>query len=98
MQAPIAAAEPLDEPPGVRPGSNGLVVGPGWAPPISVVTVLPRITAPASRNARTSAESRFGKLPIKALQPCSVGMSLVSIKSLMPIGIPSIEDNGHPAR
>jgi hypothetical protein len=57
MQAPIAAAEPLDEPPGVRPGSKGLVVGPGNAPPISVVTVLPRITAPASRNARTIAES-----------------------------------------
>ena len=50
MQAPITAAEPLDEPPGVRPGSNGLVVGPGNAPPISVVTVLPRITAPASRQ------------------------------------------------
>jgi hypothetical protein len=29
MQAPITAAEPLDEPPGVRPESNGLVVGPG---------------------------------------------------------------------
>jgi hypothetical protein len=49
MQAPITAAEPLDEPPGVRPRSNGLVVGHGNATPISVVTVLPRIAAPASR-------------------------------------------------
>ena len=29
MRAPTAAADPLDEPPGVRPESNGLVVGPG---------------------------------------------------------------------
>ena len=28
MSAPTAAAEPEDEPPGVRAGSNGLVVGP----------------------------------------------------------------------
>ena len=29
MRAATAAAEPEDEPPGVRAGSKGLVVGPG---------------------------------------------------------------------
>ena len=29
MDAPTAAADPLDEPPGVRDGSAGLRVGPG---------------------------------------------------------------------
>src|SRR5262245_5505667 len=98
MHAPITAAEPLDEPPGVRLGSNGLVVGPGKAPPISVVTVLPRITAPASRKARTIAESRRALFPANAAQPCPVGMSLGSIKSLTPIGIPSIGEIGLPWR
>ena len=63
IRAPTAAAEPEEEPPGVRDGSNGLVVGPGWEPPISAVTVLPKITAPAWRNAQTAALSRLGKLP-----------------------------------
>src|ERR1700740_1515526 len=98
MQAPLPPAEPLDEPPGVRPGSNGLVVGPGNAPPISVVTVLPRITAPASRNARTIAETGRVSSPAKAAQPCPVDMSFVSIRSLMPIGIPSMDEIERPRR
>ncbi len=57
MPAPTAAADPDDDPPGVRAGSNGLVVGPGWEKPSSVVTVLPRMTAPARRSAWTQAES-----------------------------------------
>ena len=63
MRAATAAAEPEDEPPGVRAGSNGLVVGPGCEPPSSAVTVLPKTTAPACRSAHTAALSRFGKLP-----------------------------------
>ena len=47
MRAATAAAEPDDDPPGVRAGSNGWVVGPGWVPPSSAVTLLARITAPA---------------------------------------------------
>ena len=70
---------------------------PGCEPPSSVVTVLPRITAPASRSAQTPALSRLGKLPFIAAQPISVGMSLVSSRSLMPIGMPSIGDSGLPA-
>ena len=66
--AATAAAEPEDEPPGVRRASNGLVVGPGCAMPNSAVTVLPMMMAPASRKARTMMLSRFGKLPVKAPQ------------------------------
>src|SRR5437867_1357869 len=69
MREATAAAEPEDEPPGVRVGSQGFVVGPGWEPPSSVVTVLPSTTAPACRNAQTAALSRFGKLSRKAPQP-----------------------------
>src|SRR5690606_8240030 len=47
MPAATAAAEPEDEPPGVRLGSCGLRVGPGAMYASSAVTVLPRITAPA---------------------------------------------------
>ncbi|CFN82382.1 Uncharacterised protein [Bordetella pertussis] len=64
MLAPTTAPEPLDEPPGVRSGSNALVVGPGSRNPSAVVTVLPSTIAPASRRARTTALSRLGKLPV----------------------------------
>src|SRR5215471_16552984 len=97
MFAPTAAAEPDDDPPGVRVLSNGLVVGPGCEPPSSAVTVLARITAPAWRSAQTAALSRLGKFPFIATQPISVGMSLVSSRSLMATGIPSIGDIGRPA-
>ncbi|MOA59834.1 hypothetical protein D3C78_1845480 [compost metagenome] len=46
MRAPMAAAEPLLEPPGVWPGFQALVVG-GGLPRLanSVVVVLPSSTA-----------------------------------------------------
>src|ERR1700738_3053623 len=94
MLAPTAAAEPEDEPPGVRAWSNGLVVAPGCEPPSSAVTVLARITAPAWRSAQTPALSRLGKLPFIAAQPISVGISLVSSRSFMPTDMPSIGDRG----
>src|SRR5271169_6957487 len=53
-----AAAEPLLEPPGVRLKSHGLRVARGCIQANSVVTVLPTITAPASRSAATLALSR----------------------------------------
>src|SRR5215472_2991823 len=46
MRAPTTAADPLEDPPGVRPGSNGLVVLHGVAPPSSVVVALPSRIAP----------------------------------------------------
>src|SRR5262249_17430960 len=44
--AATAAAEPEDEPPGVRAESCGLVVGPGTRVANSDVTVLPAIAPP----------------------------------------------------
>ena len=53
MKSATAAPEPLEEPPGVRDGSCGFVVGPAVTPANSQVTVLPRINAPAARNIAT---------------------------------------------
>ena len=76
----------------MRTGSKGLVVAGGWDPPSSAVVDLPRIMAPASRSAHTAALSRSGKLPRKASQPICVRISLVSSRSLMPMGIPSMAE------
>jgi hypothetical protein len=98
MPAATAAAEPLDEPPGVRAVSQGFLVPRGVVAANSVVTVLPRMTAPASRSAATAAASRPVSNPVHSGEPCPVGMSMVSMISLMPTGMPSIGDNGAPAR
>src|SRR6185312_7280981 len=89
-----AAAEPLLDPPGVRAISHGLRVPRGSVAANSVVTVLPTMTAPASRRAATAAASRPDDQPSNNGEPISVGMSAVSMMSLMPIGMPSIADNG----
>ena len=100
MPAATDAAEPLDEPPGVRAVSQGLRVPRGSDAANSVVTVLPMMTAPASRSARTQAASFSERQPANSAEPISVGMSTVSIMSLMPTGIPSIGETrlaGAPA-
>jgi hypothetical protein len=59
-----AAAEPADEPPDVRAKSAGVAVGacrPAAAN--SVVSVLPKMRAPAARNVATTAASRLGRCP-----------------------------------
>ena len=58
-----AAAEPLDEPPGVCAGFSGCTVSRGWRLANSVVTVLPRMTPPAARVSATQAASAKGRLP-----------------------------------
>ena len=63
MKSATAAAEPLDEPPGVREGSCGFRVSPGVIPANSAVTVLPRTTAPAARINATQAASDGGRQP-----------------------------------
>src|SRR5271167_4398455 len=98
MPAATAAAEPDDEPPGVCAVFHGLHVPRGSDAANSVVTVLPTITAPASRSARTLAASFCERQPANSGEPISVGISSVSIMSLMPTGMPSIGDNGLPAR
>ena len=63
--APTAAAEPLLEPPGVRLGSCGLVVGALVKDAAnSVVVVLPRMIAPASRSACTRGGVALGLEPL----------------------------------
>src|ERR1700681_4546956 len=97
MPAATDAAEPLEEPPGVCAVFHGLRVPRGSDAANSVVTVLPMMTAPASRNARTQAASFSERQPAKSDDPISVGMSTVSMISLMPTGMPSMADNGFPA-
>ncbi len=93
-----AAAEPLLEPPGVRAVSHGLHVSRGSVAANSVVTVLPTMTAPASRNAATLAPSRSLRNPANSGEPFWVGISMVSMMSLTPIGMPSIGESGLPER
>ena len=63
MKSPTAAAEPLEEPPGVCVGSWGFLVLPGCRLANSVVTVLPRRTPPAARVMATQAASARGRYP-----------------------------------
>ena len=64
IDAATAAAEPLDEPPGVRPRSRGFRVTVGLFAANSVVLVLPRMTAPAVRASATQAASARGRCPV----------------------------------
>ena len=57
----------------------------------------PMITAPASRSACTVAESRRVTCASHRGEPWPVGMSAVSMMSLIAIGMPSIGDSGLPA-
>ena len=61
MPAATAAAEPLEEPPGVRLPSTGLRVRVGWNRANSVDSVLPRTSAPARRSAATTSASADGR-------------------------------------
>ena len=61
MKSATAAAEPLEEPPGVRAGSSGWRVCRGTNVANSAVTVLPRIVPPARRVSATTAASPRGR-------------------------------------
>src|SRR5580704_4760720 len=63
MKSATAAAEPLDEPPGEKPGLCGLAVGPGWRLANSVVTVLPSSTPPAARGRVAALAVKLGRHP-----------------------------------
>ena len=63
MPAATAAADPDDEPPGVRVGSCGFVVDPGGHAANSVVTSFPRTTMPRCRAIATLAASAGGRWP-----------------------------------
>ncbi len=87
--AATAAADPLEEPPGVRPRSRGLAVGPGAKYANSVVTVLPTTTAPSDVSSATSGavvSTRSGEV---IGDPQRVGRPATSMMSLTPSGIPA---------
>src|SRR3569623_3324093 len=86
ISAATAAAEPLDEPPGVNASFHGLTVAPGLRHANSVVTVLPIIDAPAARKRATTHASRSGRRPLKTSQINSVGMTAVSITTFTATG------------
>src|SRR5688572_28719309 len=71
--AATAAAEPLLDPPGVCAGLCGLRVGPGSKNANSVVTVLPSISAPASRSFFTQAASLPANNSGGSAEPAFVG-------------------------
>src|SRR2546428_7348266 len=82
--AATAAAEPIDEPPGVRVVFQGFSVGPGVRYASSAVTVLPITIAPARSRASATADERSGTRPAKGSLPFSVGMPAVSKMSFTP--------------
>ena len=63
MKSATAAAEPLEEPPGLWAGLCGLTVAPGKRLANSVVTVLLKIVPPGMRSSATQAASANGRLP-----------------------------------
>ena len=96
IPAATAAAEPCDEPPGVCAGLCGLRVLPGCMKAHSVVTVLPRMIAPAARRRATIQASSEGTRPASMGVPFSVGMPLVSMTSFRPTGRPCSGPSGLP--
>ena len=86
--AATPAAEPEDEPPGVCAGLCGFLVLPGVRLASSVVTVLPRMMAPAARSTATQVASLSGCCPLNSGEPFCVGMSAVLMMSFMPTGSP----------
>ena len=71
-----AAAEPLDEPPGVRSRFHGLRVTGGSIQAKGVETVLPRMIAPALRKRATMEASIGSVLPSQPAIPHEVGRPL----------------------
>src|SRR3989304_6305681 len=66
IPAATAAADPLDDPPGVWSRFQGFRVSAGSAYANSVVAVFPRITAPAARSRATAVASAAGRSWAKA--------------------------------
>src|SRR5258706_15554765 len=95
--AATAAAEPLDDPPGVRLGSRGFLVGPGRAMPNVVHTVFPRMTPPSSRVRATAHASARGTESPSAESPHRVENSAVVKMSFTPTSAPLSGPEAQPA-
>src|SRR6185312_9440625 len=101
---PTATALPPLEPPDVFVGSHGLPVAPYRKESVtpfheySGVVVLPRMTAPVSRNRATDgASASHGPASSIIVLPRSVGQPLVHKASLIDVGTPSPGPSGVPA-
>src|SRR5215472_19160745 len=98
-----AADEPPDEPPGIRPRSHGLWLGPkaefSVDEPIanSSMLVLPRITTPACLRRRVTVASYGGRQLSRIFEPQVVGMSAVVSTSFSASGTPASGPRGSPA-
>ncbi len=95
MPAETAAAEPPDEPPGVRSGFQGLRVVPWryvrvqFTEPNSGDVVSPTNTAPAARSRATSVQSRSATSCSNTRDACVFGQPRTCASSLTPIGTPA---------
>ena len=89
-----AAAEPPEEPPGVRSGSHGLRVVPcsrvlvKLMPPNSEAVVWPASTAPAARSRATWVESWSATRSAKTRDASVYGQPATVSSSLIPRGTP----------
>src|SRR5690606_36053973 len=86
IAAATAAAEPLEEPPGVWARLCGLRVGPGSRNAYSAVTVLPSGMAPARARRSTLAPLKAAALSSLAGEPQRVGIPAAMMTSLTPKG------------
>ena len=95
IPAATAAAAPPEDPPGVRPVSQGLRVGPcrrgsvTGRIPNSGRFVLPTTTNPASRMRRTTKASCCGTKSPNSSEPAVMGSPLTGAPSLIAIGTPA---------
>ncbi len=94
IPAATAAPAPLEDPPGVRPGSQGLREIPraslsvNGTVPNSEVVVLPSRTKPASWNRRTTGSDAVAGVREAPADPCVVGQPATSTRSLIGSGTP----------
>ena len=100
-----AAADPPDEPPGVRSVSHGLRVMPksrldvSALAPSSGVLVLPTTTQPAARRRATKGESApAGASSLRSNDPWVVTKPVASSRSFTPIGMPANGPGSPPGR
>src|SRR4051812_4206987 len=90
-----AADEPPEEPPGIRLGSQGLLVAPyaefSVEEPIanSSMLVLPSSTVPASCSRAATVASYGGRQPSRIRDPLVLGTPRVMMTSLSAIGMPA---------
>src|SRR3954465_9293017 len=101
--AATSAALPLELPPVVRVGSQGLRPGPVqevWLPPEkqrSSQTALPVIVAPAASSRLTTVASRDGTKPSRVCEPFIIGTPATAVLSLTATVRPASTPEPAPA-